>query len=84
MARYQDVIIAILLLLPFGLITGCEFGKVDQGRVVGIDKDKGTVTFIRDTGTDSQNPEFTHLPALTYTLPTDPGKWARNQRQAYE
>ncbi len=72
MARYQKLFLAILLILPIAFITGCEYGKVDQGRVVKLDKDKSTVVFIRDVKNDSQNPDYSHLPALTYTLPKDP------------
>jgi hypothetical protein len=72
MARYQKLMIAVLLILPLAFISGCDYGKVDQGRVVKIDKDKGVVTLIRDVKNDSQNPEYTYLPALTYTLPKDP------------
>jgi hypothetical protein len=72
MARYRQLMIAILLILPLAFISGCDYGKVDQGRVVKLDKDKGTVTLIRDVKNDSQNPEYTHLPALVYTLPKEP------------
>lgn len=74
MARYQKLMIAVLLILPLAFISGCDYGKVDQGRVVKIDKDKGVVTLIRDVKNDSQNPEYTYLPALTYTLPKDPNE----------
>jgi hypothetical protein len=74
MARYQKLMIAILLILPLAFISGCDYGKVDQGRVVKMDKDKGIVTFIRDVKNDSQNPEYTYLPAITYTLPQDPAE----------
>jgi len=74
MARYQRLLIAILLILPLAYISGCDYGKVDQGRVVKMDKDKGTVTLIRDVKNDSQNPEYSYLPALTYTLPKDPAE----------
>lgn len=74
MARYYRLIIAMLLILPLGFLAGCEYGKVDQGRVVKLDKEKGTVTLIRDAANDSQNPDYTHLPAITYTLPKDPAE----------
>jgi len=51
---------------------GCaEHGQVDQGRVVAFDKAKRVVTFIRGKA-DPANPDYSHLPPLTYTLPTDP------------
>jgi len=72
MPRYQKLIIAVLLILPIAFISGCEYGKVDQGRVVKMDRDKGTVTLIRDANNDAQNPDYTHLPAIVYTTPKDP------------
>ncbi|HMK60173.1 MAG TPA: DUF4881 domain-containing protein [Dissulfurispiraceae bacterium] len=56
-------------LLMFGC--GKNYGKVDQGRVIEFDRDKGTVTLIRDVKTDPGNPEYTYLPPLTYFLPKD-------------
>ena len=51
---------------------GCgELGKVDQGRAIQFDKAKGTVTIIRDKKADSQNPDYSHLPPMTYALPED-------------
>jgi hypothetical protein len=47
---------------------------VDQGRVVAFDKDKKLVTIIRDKKIDTLNPDYTHLPPLTYTLPEDPAE----------
>ena len=39
----------LLAILPVALALGCgEQGKVEQGRVIGFDKAKETVTFIRD------------------------------------
>jgi len=74
MASYRKLIIAILLILPIAFISGCEYGKVDQGRVIKFDADKGTVTMIRDVKNDSQDPEYTYLPALTYSIPKDPSE----------
>ena len=74
MARYQKLILAIFLILPLVLLTACEFGKVDQGRVVKFDKEKGTVTIIRDVGKDPQNPSYSYLPAVVYTMPQNPAE----------
>jgi hypothetical protein len=53
---------------------GCgEMGKVDQGRVIGFDKDKATVTFIVDVKHDPANPDYSGAP-LTFTLPKDPAE----------
>lgn len=63
----------LLLALPLMFVLGCgEYGKVDQGRVVAYDKDKRTVTIIRDKKNDQQNPDYSYLPPLTYSLPADP------------
>jgi hypothetical protein len=62
----------IALLIPIMITLGCgELGKVDQGRVIQFDKNKGTVTLIRDKNADPQNPEYSYLPPITYTLPTN-------------
>lgn len=49
-----------------------EYGKVDQGRVIGFDKEKRVVTLIRDKKIDTLNPDYSYLPPLTYNLPLDP------------
>ena len=62
-----------LAMMPIMINLGCgELGKVDQGRVVQFDKTKGTVTLIRDIKADSQHPDYSQLPPITYTLPADP------------
>ncbi|MFH0788025.1 MAG: DUF4881 domain-containing protein [Pseudomonadota bacterium] len=64
-----------LAVWPVLLTLGCgELGKVDQGRTIGFDKAKRTVTLIRDKKGDSQNPDYSQLPPMTYTLPTDPSE----------
>jgi hypothetical protein len=66
-------LIITLALLPIMTTLGCgELGKVDQGRVVQFDKNKKTVTLIRDKGSDPQNPDYSSLPPKTYTMPSDP------------
>ena len=74
MARHHKLILAILLILPLVFLAACDYGKVDQGRVVKFDKEKGTVTIIRDLKNDSQNPDYSYLPALVYTMPADPAE----------
>ncbi len=64
----------LLGVLPLFLAWGCgELGKVEQGRVIGFDKDKETVTFIHDVKSDPQNPDYSGAP-LTFTMPTDPNE----------
>lgn len=59
-------------ILPLVLVLGCgEQGKVDQGRVIGFDKNKETVTFIIDVKHDTANPDYSGAP-VTFALPKDP------------
>jgi hypothetical protein len=61
------------ILVSLLMAGGCgELGKVDQGRAIQFDKTKDTVTIIRDKKSDSQNPDYSYLPPLTYAMPTDP------------
>ncbi len=65
----------LAIILPLVLATGCQqTGKVDQGRVIDFDKNTKTVTMIRDMTLDSQNPDYSHLPPVTYILPDDPAE----------
>lgn len=65
----------LLVALPLLVLFGCsDFGKVDQGRVVNYDKEKKIVTIIRDKKNDAQNPDYSYLPPLTYSLPANPAE----------
>lgn len=65
----------LLVALPLVLLLGCsEPGKVDQGRVIKFDEATKTMVFIRDKANDTQNPDYTYLPPITYTLPSDPAE----------
>jgi hypothetical protein len=67
--------VGLLVAWPLALLTGCtEGGKVDQGRVVAFDREKRLVTIIRDKKIDTLNPDYSHLPPLTYALPEDPNE----------
>ncbi len=60
------------VILTMALILGCgEQGKVEQGRVIGFDKAKETVTFIVDVKHDAANPDYSGAP-VTFALPKDP------------
>lgn len=68
-------LIAGMAIFPILIATGCgKLGQVDQGRVIQFDKAKGTVTIIRDVKADPQNPDYSHLPPMTYDLPADPNE----------
>jgi hypothetical protein len=63
------------LILFLILIIGCEeFGKVDQGRVVAYDKEKGLCILIRDTSPDPKNPDYSYLPPIIYEVPQNPAE----------
>jgi hypothetical protein len=62
--------IIALALMPIMISLGCgELGKVEQGRVIQFDKNKGTVTLIRAKSTDPQNPDYSVLPPVTFAIP---------------
>ena len=64
-----------LLVLAGLTLAGCgEYGQVEQGRTVAFDKDAGTVTIIKDSGTDDKHPQYTVLPPHTFQLPADPAE----------
>jgi hypothetical protein len=66
--------LTLFAILPLILVWGCgEHGKVEQGRVIGFDKAKETVTFIVDTKHDTANPDYSGAP-LTFALPKDPAE----------
>ena len=66
-------ILPLLLVLTGLMLAGCkEYGKVEQGRTVGFDKEKATVTIIVDNNLDSKKqPNYTTLPPHVYSLPAD-------------
>jgi hypothetical protein len=61
---------AILTILA---AAGCGgFGKVNQGRVIDYDAQRGTVTFIQDLNyADSRHPKYEVLPPVTVEIPRD-------------
>jgi hypothetical protein len=61
-----------LVIVPLLMIISCGGKeKMDQGRVIAFDKDKRTITFIRDKKANTQYPDYTHLPPITYMLLKD-------------
>ena len=76
---------SLLCITAAAMVFGCskDYGKVDQGRVIEFDREKGTVTLIRDLKTDPGNPEYTHLPPLTYTLPKNSGDIGSEPKTGY-
>lgn len=75
MAKNRTWIYALLFILPLVFAAGCsDYAKVDQGRAIKFDKEKHVVTIIRDEKADPANPDYSHLPPMTYSLPTDPAE----------
>jgi hypothetical protein len=61
-----------LVIFPILVLTACrEKDKIDQGRVIAFDKAKKTLTLIRDKNPNSQTPDYSQLPPITYDLPED-------------
>jgi len=81
----KSMLIALFCVTLLAVIFGCgkDYGKVDQGRVIEFDREKGTVTLIRDLKIDPGNPEYTHLPPLTYTLPKNAGDIGAEPKTGY-
>jgi hypothetical protein len=64
---------ALAVFLLVAVLAGCQkMGRVDQGRAIEFDKEKGTVTMIRDASPNPDTPEYSHLPPVTYQVPTNP------------
>ncbi len=75
---------ATAILLPIFLF-GCntDFGTVDQGRTIEFDKEKGLVTIIRDVKHDAKNPDYSHLPPVTYLKPANPAEMGADPKAGY-
>ena len=65
----------VLAAFALGLIGCGELGRVNEGRVVHFDHDKGLVTFIQDSNyQEPGKPRFDVLPAVTVRVPSDPSE----------
>ena len=63
----------LLACAPVLFSLGCsDYGKVDQGRVIAFDKQKGLVTMIRDSAATTKKPKYDVLPPVTVKVPADP------------
>jgi len=82
MQRALLMLFVIVMAMPlFGC--GKGLGKVDQGRVIEFDREKRTVTFIRDVTAGPGNPRYTHLPPVTYELPKEPNETGEEPKAGY-
>jgi hypothetical protein len=73
--KVNQLMSALAVLLLAALLAGCQqMGRVDQGRVIEFNKEKGTVTMIRDASPNPDKPDYSHLPPVTYQIPKDPAE----------
>jgi hypothetical protein len=73
MAIRRRVLALLLACAPALFTLGCsDLGKVDQGRVIAFDKEKGLVTVIRDSAPTANKPRYDRLPPFTIKVPADP------------
>jgi hypothetical protein len=73
MAISKKVLTLLLACAPLLFALGCsDFGKVQQGRVVAFDKQKGLVTLIHDSSGTAEKPNYDVLPPATVKVPQDP------------
>lgn len=85
-AMFKRIILLLsLALLSLSLVAGCgELGKVDQGRVIEYDKEKGTFTIISDRNyADPKNPDYSILPPRTFEVPKDPSEMGAEPKPGY-
>lgn len=69
----KRVLTLLLACAPLLFTLGCtDFGKVEQGRVIAFDKEKGVVTVIRDSAGKADKPQYDVLPPFTVKVPSDP------------
>ena len=53
-------------------LSGCELGRVEQGRAIAFDEAARTVTVVYDTNSDAANPLYNKMPPVTFRLPDKP------------
>jgi hypothetical protein len=75
MAISRRVLALLLACAPALFTLGCsDLGKVDQGRVIAFDKEKGLVTVIRDSAPTTNKPQYDRLPPFTIKVPANPNE----------
>jgi hypothetical protein len=75
MAIRRRVWTLLLACAPALFTLGCsDLGKVDQGRVIAFDKEKGLVTVIRDSAPTTNKPQYDRLPPFTIKVPANPNE----------
>ncbi len=69
----KKMLTLLLACAPVLFSLGCSnYGKVDQGRVIAFDKEKGLATVIRDSAGTTNKPSYDLLPPVTIKIPPDP------------
>ena len=65
--------LTLLVVLSMLFVLGCgDFGMVNQGRVINYDREKGIVTYIRDTNyMEPGKPRYDLLPPVSVRIPVD-------------
>ena len=53
-------------------LSGCELGRVEQGRAIAFDEAARTVTVVYDTNSNAVNPLYNKMPPVTFKLPDKP------------
>jgi hypothetical protein len=67
--RWMTLLVTLSLLFVLGC--GGDFGMVNQGRVIEYDREKGIVTYIRDTNyMEPGRPQYDLLPPVSVRIPT--------------
>lgn len=71
--RTRKISLLLATLCCFSLLWGCNFGKVNQGRVIEFNQATGEVTYIRDSNyMEPGNPKYDMLPPVTVKIPSVP------------
>jgi hypothetical protein len=72
MAISKKMLMLLLACAPLLFGLGCSnSGKVEQGRVIAFDHQKGLVTIIRDSTGSADKPSYDVLPPITVKIPQD-------------
>jgi Domain of unknown function (DUF4881) len=75
MALTRKSLVTLAAVAVLGCAAGCaKSGKVEQGRAVAFDQQKGVVTLILDSAPKSAQPNYDVLPPVAVTLPVDPNE----------
>lgn len=68
----RSILMMLVAACTFGL-AACDFGTVDQGRVIAFDEASRNVTIVQDVKHDQRNPEYSGA-VVTYKLPDNPAE----------